>query len=63
MLKYDGRERKSKLKEQKYGKGKIIVCKNCKYEHDSLDVQDDIFKIGKKTFINCNKCEEQIKLK
>ena len=62
-VKNDGRERKSKLKEQKYGKGKSIICKNCKAEYDSLDIQDDIFKIGKKTFIQCEECNEQIKLK
>lgn len=62
-LKNDGRLSNKQKKERRYGKGKCITCKNCKTEYDSLDIQDDIFKISGKTFIQCNNCGEQIKLK
>lgn len=63
VKKNDGRISNKQKKEERYGKGKTIVCKNCKTEYDSLEIKDDIFGFGNKKFIQCDNCNEQIKLK
>lgn len=61
MLKNDGRERNSKIKEKKHSKKD--KCSKCKNNYDKLEVKEESYKVNGVVMFDCNNCGNQILLK